>query len=75
MTVADLTALLAEFPPELPVFFCPGTAGRVAIAPRDAVMDLVHPTRGEVLADGTPSIPDGFVDALVIHPRVVRDDD
>jgi hypothetical protein len=74
MTVADLVALLSEFPPELPVFFCPDEVGRAAVIPRDAVMDLVHPTRGEVLADGTPSIPDGFIDALVIHPCVVRDD-
>ena len=77
MTVAELIALLEEFPPELPVFFSPDDAGRVAVAPRDAVMNLVHPERGEVIADDDPSptIPAGFVDSLVVYPRLVREDD
>ncbi len=77
MTVADLIALLGEFPPELPVFFSPDAVGRVAVAPKDAVMNLVHPGRGEVIADDEPSptIPEGFVDSLVVYPRQVREDD
>lgn len=76
MTVADLIALLREFPPELPVFFSPDDAGRVAVAPRDAVMNLVHPGRREAMADHDPppTVPDGFVDALVVYPRPVRED-
>jgi hypothetical protein len=76
MTVGELIVLLEEFPPELPVFFCPDDAGRVAVAPRDAVMNLVHLGRREVMADDDPSptVPDGFVDALVVYPRVVRED-
>jgi hypothetical protein len=75
MTVGELIALLGEFPPELPVFFSPDGGGRVAVVPRDAVMNLVHPGRREVMADDDPSptIPEGFVDALVVYPRVVRD--
>jgi hypothetical protein len=75
MTVGELIALLGEFPPELPAFFCPDDAGRVAVAPRDAVMNLVHPGRGEVMADDDPSpaVPEGFVDSLVIYPRRVRE--
>ncbi len=76
MTVGELIALLNEFPSEFPVFFCPDEAGRVAVSPQDAVMDLVHPDRGEVMADDDPSttVPEGFVDSLVIYPRNVRDD-
>jgi len=76
MTVAHLIALLGEFPPELPVFFSPDDAGRVAVAPQDAVMNLVHPGRGEVMADDHPSptVPEGFVDSLVVYPRQVRED-
>ena len=75
MTVSELIALLEEFPPELPVFFSPDDAGRVAVAPRDAVMNLVCPLRREIMADDDPSptVPEGFVDALVIYPRLVRD--
>jgi len=75
MTVAELISLLEDFPPELPVFFSPDAAGCVAVAPKDAVMNLVHPGRGEVIADdatSTTSQP-GFVDSLVIYPTVVRD--
>jgi hypothetical protein len=76
MTVSGLIELLQEFPPELPVFFSPDDAGRVAVVPRDAVMNLVHPARGEVMADDDPfpTIPEGFVDSLVIYPRPVRDE-
>ena len=76
MTVADLIALLGEFPAELPVFFSPDDAGLVAVAPRDAIMNLVHPGRREVMADDDlpTTIPEGFVDALVVYPRRVRED-
>ena len=39
-------------------------------------MNLVHPGRGEVIADDDPSptVPEGFVDALVVYPRQVRED-
>ena len=76
MKVADLIAPLGEFPTELPVFFSPDDAGRVAVAPRDAVMNLVHPGRGVVIADDDPSptIPEEFVDSLVVYPRVVREE-
>lgn len=76
MTVGDLITLLREFPPELPAFFSPDDAGRVAVSPRDAVMNLVHPGRGEVMADDDPSptVPHGFVDSVVIYPRVVREE-
>ena len=75
MTVGELIRLLQEFPPELPVFFTPDALGRRAVAPVDAVMDLVHPGRGEVMPDDDPctTVPPGFADALVIHPRVVRE--
>ena len=76
MTVADLIVLLGEFPPELPVFFNPDDAGRVAVAPRDAVMNLVHPGIGEVLSedDPSPTVPGGFIDSVVVYPRRVRED-
>ncbi|HKB02565.1 MAG TPA: hypothetical protein VKD90_10120 [Gemmataceae bacterium] len=75
MTVAEVVRLLAEFPPELPVFFTPDTAGRRAFAPLGAVRDLVHPTRGEVLNedDRYATVPMGFTHALVIQPCVVRE--
>jgi len=73
MTVGELIALLHEFPPQLPVFFCPDDAGRVAVSPRDAVMNLVDPDRGEVIADDEMTVPEGFDDSLVIYPRMVRD--
>lgn len=76
MTVGELIALLREFPPELPVFFCPDEAGRFALSPRDAVMNLVDPARQVVLADDSATtVPMGFVDSVVIYPRVVREDD
>jgi len=75
MTVAELTALLEEFPPGLPVFFSPDDAGRSVVAPRDAVINLVHPGRREVIADDDPSpvVPEGFVDCVVVYPRPVRE--
>ena len=75
MTVGELIDLLNEFPPELPVFFTPDADGRRAVAPVDAIMDLVHPTRGWVLDDHDPyrTVPPGYSEALVIHPRVVRE--
>jgi hypothetical protein len=75
MTVGELIDLLNEFPPELPVFFTPDADGRRAVAPVDAVMDLVHPGNGRVLDDDDPygTVPPGFKDALVIHPRAVRE--
>ena len=75
MTVGELIGLLREFPSDLPVFFCGDALGRRAVAPQDAIMDLVHPGRGEVLPDDDPctTVPPGFVDALVVHPRVVRE--
>jgi hypothetical protein len=75
MTVGELIELLNEFPPELPVFFATDEAGRQAIAPVDAIMDLVHPSRGRVLDDDDPhgTVPPGYTDALVIHPRTVRE--
>lgn len=75
MKVADLIALLRVFPPGLPVFFSPDGVGQLAIAPRDAVMNLVHPERGEVIADDNQSteVPQGFVDSIVIYPCYVRD--
>ncbi len=75
MTVADLIVLLGEFPPELPIFFSTDDAGRVAVAPQDAVMNLVHPGMGEVLRedDPSPTIPDGFIDSVVVYPRRMRD--
>jgi hypothetical protein len=76
MTVAELLVLLQEFPPELPVFFSPDEEGRVALAPCGAVMNLVRPDQKEVISDDDPSstVPDGFVDSVVIYPRVVRED-
>lgn len=75
MTVGELIELLQQFPPELPVFVCPDAEGRIAISPRDAVMNLVHPGRSEVISDDddSPYVPDGFVDSLVIYPRNVRE--
>ena len=75
MTVAGLIALLEECPPDLPVFFSPDDAGRSVVAPRDAVMNLVHPGRREALVDDDPSpvVPDGFVDCVVVYPRPVRE--
>ena len=77
MKVHELIALLSQFPAELPVFFAPDEGGQRAIAPRDAVMNLVHPGRRQVIADDDSSIspPDGVVDSLVIYPRLVREDD
>ena len=74
MTVAELIDLLNEFPQELPVFFSPD-GGRRAVAPMDAVMDLVNATRGWVLEDDDPfgTIPPGYAEALVIHPRAIRE--
>ena len=70
MNVGELIALLREFPAELPAFFNIDAAGRIAIAPRDAVMNLVHPGRGEIISDEPPPIiPEGFVDSLVVYPR------
>jgi len=43
MTVGDVIAMLEEFPTDLPVYFCPDSAGFAedhrVIAPLDAVMD------------------------------------
>ncbi len=74
MTVGELIALLHEFPPELPVFFSPDDAGRIAVAPRDAVMNLVHPVRKEVITDDEMMVLEGFEDSLVIYPRAVREE-
>ncbi|MGL6097489.1 MAG: hypothetical protein ACRC7O_17040 [Fimbriiglobus sp.] len=76
MTVTELIALVGKFPPELQVFFSPDEAGRLAVAPRDAVMNLVHPGLGEVILndDPSPSVPEGYVDSLVIYPWLVRMD-
>lgn len=73
MTVSDLIAMLGEFPPGLPVFVT--ADGRSAFAPADAVMNLTHPRRGEVMAfDGdSGEVPEGFIDSLVIYPQPVRD--
>jgi hypothetical protein len=75
MTVAELLALLQDFPPELPVFFSPDDEGRVALAPRDTVMNLVHPGREEIVPDNELAfaVPEGFVDSVVIYRRVVRE--
>jgi hypothetical protein len=75
MNVHELIALLSEFPEELPVFFTPDDEGRCAVAPQDAVINLVHPERGQVIEDGESSAADleGFVDSLVIYPRIVRE--
>jgi len=76
MTVAELIAMLQEFPPELPVFFCPDDDGRIALSPADAIMDLVHPGQQRVMSDEDfpHDMPNGFVDSLVIYPRTVRED-
>lgn len=74
MTVGELQALLAHFPPSFPAFVRPGPDETVVPA-EDAVMELVHPVRGVVLPDEyTGQIPDGFVDAVVLYSRPVRDD-
>ena len=84
MTVQALIDLLGEFPPELPVFFCPAAEGlgadHPAIAPRDAVMTLVDPGRRVAMAfspDGEgyiyPTAPEPYTDALVIYPCTVRE--
>ena len=83
MTVAELMELLEQFPPGLPVFFCPTadelTAEHGAIAPRDAVMNLVDSRRRVAMGfspDGEsyvyPVAPHGFADALVIYPLAVQ---
>jgi hypothetical protein len=73
MNVRELIVLLEKFPEDLLVYFAPDDEGRVALALRSAVMNLVHPKRRQVMADDDPSavIPEGFVDSLVIYPRVV----
>ncbi|HUE16324.1 MAG TPA: hypothetical protein VMR25_19275 [Planctomycetaceae bacterium] len=73
MNVRELIMLLEKFPEDLPVYFAPDDEGRVALAPRSAVMNLVHPERRQVIADDDSSavVPEGFVDSLVIYPRVV----
>jgi hypothetical protein len=77
MKVHELIALLSEFPGELPVFFTPDDEGRCAVAPKDAALNLVHPERGQVIDDGESSVDslEGFVDSLVIYPRIVREED
>jgi hypothetical protein len=76
MTVGDLIRLLEQFPPDLPAFYVTDAAGRIAAAPQDAVMNLVDPTNGEIMADDGTSHGDeeSFVDSVVIYPLVVRDD-
>jgi hypothetical protein len=73
MNVRELIVLLEQFPEDLPVYFAPDVEGRVALAPRSAVMNLVHPERRQVMADDDSSsfVPEGFVDSLVIYPREV----
>jgi hypothetical protein len=75
MTTRELIHLLEEFPEDLPVFFSPDADGRTAIEPRDAVMNLVHPSEGKVIGEGDPSpkAPPGYLDSLVIYPRIVRE--
>ncbi len=74
MTVGELVALLDGFPPDLPVYFSPDPAGRVAVGAADAVVNLVNPARHEVIGDDDTSvtIPNGFTDAVVIYPRSVN---
>ncbi len=76
MTVGELIKHLRRFPPQLPVFFCPDAAGRAAIVPKDAVMNLVHPGRMEIVRDEELSteVLEGFVDSLVVYPFVVDGD-
>jgi hypothetical protein len=84
MTVQGLIDLLGEYPPELPVFSCPATDGLTAdhptVAPQDAVMNLVDPDRRVAMAfspDGEGYVyrtpPDGYMDALVIYPKALRE--
>ncbi len=73
MNVGQLIRVLERFPPELSVYFTPDAAGLIAIAPVDAVINLVHGTRFAIIPDNcSPTIPEGFVDAVVIHPNIVR---
>ena len=76
MKVCELMALLSEFPDDLPVFFLPEGEGHGVVAPKDAVMNLVHPERGQVVDDTESSADDlaGFVDSVVIYPTVIRED-
>jgi hypothetical protein len=76
MKVRELMALLSEFPDDMPVFFLPEGEGQGVFAPKDAVMNLVHPERGQVVDETESSADDlaGFVDSVVIYPRVVRED-
>ncbi len=69
MRVGELIKRLRMFPPQLPVFFCRDSAGRTAIVPRDAVMNMVHPARMEIVSDEDQStaVPDGFEDSLVVR--------
>jgi hypothetical protein len=76
MKVCELMALLSQFPDSLPVFFLPDGESNAVVAPKDAVMNLVHPERGQVVDDGESSAGNllGFVDSVVIYARVVRED-
>jgi hypothetical protein len=76
MTVSELIARLEEFPPELPVFFSPDEAARIAISPRNVVLNLTHAGQGELLPrmPPSPTVPEGFVDSVVIYPRTVREE-
>jgi hypothetical protein len=73
MTVGQLIKLLKKFPPQYPVFFSPEAAGRLALSPRDAIMNLVNPDQSEVIEDdeSTRGRPHGYVDGVVIYPREV----
>jgi hypothetical protein len=76
MNVRELIALLSQFPEDFPVFFLPDGESHNVVAPRDAVMNLVHPERGRVVDDDELSaeVPQGFVDSVVIYASVARED-
>lgn len=67
MTVAELIKLLRRFPPQFPVFISLEDGQGGAIAPEDAVMNLVHERQRKII-DDDGTVPDGFVDSVVIYP-------
>jgi hypothetical protein len=77
MRVGELAELLREFPPELPVFFCPQGDGlnedHIALAPQDAVMNLVAIAQQKAMGFNVGGIEGGdHEDAVVIYPTNVR---
>lgn len=78
MTVGELNQLLQQFPPELPVYFCPQSESldndHVAISPEDAVMNLVARSRLSIMGfTGNGGEQSDHCDAVVVYPIKVRD--